>query len=233
MVERCRHQVYTLAYYSLGSRDEAEDVTQEVLIRLWEHWKEIEQSTAMAWIIRVTRNACLDLHRKRQTRTSLMAVHGETCLTPEESEGANPAAEYERKDFRGHVERALSEMEDPYRTIVVLREIEDYSYAEICDALEMPLNTVKVYLHRGRRMLRDRMRHEAAVGSVARAAQPANAATEEHECQFAVGDGYYGKTGKNEIKVRETRFAAVRSLGIDPAAARSMESIRGVIYESI
>ena len=70
MVERCRHQVYTLAYYSLGSRDEAEDVTQEVLIRLWEHWQEIERSTAMAWIVRVTRNVCLDMHRKRQTRNN-------------------------------------------------------------------------------------------------------------------------------------------------------------------
>jgi len=217
MVERCRHQVYTLAYYSLGSRDEAEDVTQEVFIRLWEHWQEIERSTAMAWIIRVTRNVCLDLHRKRQTRTSLMAVHGEACLTPEQFEGANPAAEYERKDFRSRVERVLSEMDDPYRTIVVLREIEDYSYAEICTAMDMPLNTVKVYLHRGRRMLRDRMRHEAAVGNVPRMAGAET--TESPSREFAIVDERDGNNGRCQAKAKRSEFAAVRGLGIDPAAA--------------
>jgi RNA polymerase sigma-70 factor (ECF subfamily) len=219
MVERSRHQVYTLAFYSLGSRDEAEDVTQEVFVRLWEHWKEIEHSTAMAWIIRVTKNVCLDLHRKRQTRNALMAVHGEACLVPEPSSAMNPEVAYERKDFRARVERALCEMDEPYRTIVVLREIEDYSYAEICDAMEMPLNTVKVYLHRGRRMLRERMRREAGVGSVARAAQMTDISAGDHDCHFVRGDRSNGNYGSDRGKARQSRLEAVRSLGIDPAAA--------------
>ena len=183
MVERCRHQIYSFAYYSLGSRDEAEDATQEVLIRLWEHWQEIDHSSAMAWIIRVTRNACLDLHRKRQNRNALMAVHGEACLVQESSAGTNPEVDYERKDFRARVERALTEIDEPYRTIVILREIEDHSYAEISGAMEMPLNTVKVYLHRGRRMLRERMRHAgAAEASISRAARAWNAAGNSPHC---------------------------------------------------
>ncbi len=56
------------------------------------------------------------------------------------------------------MQAALGEIREPYRSIVVLREIEDLKYEEIAAALELPLNTIKVYLHRGRRMLRQRLR---------------------------------------------------------------------------
>jgi RNA polymerase sigma-70 factor (ECF subfamily) len=209
MVERCRHQVYNLAYYSLGSRDEAEDVTQEVLIRLWENWNDVKRATAMAWIIRVTRNVCLDMHRKRQTRTSLMAVHGEACLTPEHADNANPEADFERKDFRAQVERALARIEDPYRTIVVLREIEGFSYGEICDAMQMPLNTVKVYLHRGRRMLRERMRGMSAVEGLAVNESGGTNDNNRNDAKAML------RAGNDAEKEREVEFA----FRIDPAAA--------------
>lgn len=173
MVEKCRHRVYSFAYYSLGSRDEAEDVTQEVLIRMWEHWSNLDRKSIMAWILRVTRNVCLDLHRKRQTRTALMAEHGRDCLGNTGCGEGNPDLDLERKDFRRQVEVALRRVDEPYRTIVILREIQDYSYAEISKAMEMPLNTIKVYLHRGRRMLRQQLRGQElglAVGAESEAA---------------------------------------------------------------
>jgi RNA polymerase sigma-70 factor (ECF subfamily) len=69
-----------------------------------------------------------------------------------------PAALAETADFEAHVKEALRDLPEPYRSIVILREIQDLKYEEIGAALEMPLNTVKVYLHRGRRKLRDRLR---------------------------------------------------------------------------
>ena len=65
---------------------------------------------------------------------------------------------FRSRELRDTLEEALAAIEEPYRSIVVMREIQDMTYAEIVDALEMPLNTVKVYLRRGRRMLRDALR---------------------------------------------------------------------------
>jgi RNA polymerase sigma factor (sigma-70 family) len=174
MVEKCRHRIYSFAYYSLGSRDEAEDVTQEVLIRMWEHWSELKRKSLMAWVLRVTRNACLDIHRKRQTRGELMALHGEDCLG-RDNPGDDPSYELERRDFRRQVERGLQELDEPYRTIVILREIEDYSYAEIREAMDMPLNTIKVYLHRGRRMLRQQLQGQELGAAAGAQSEPAPA----------------------------------------------------------
>jgi RNA polymerase sigma-70 factor (ECF subfamily) len=53
-----------------------------------------------------------------------------------------------------HLQRAIDQLKEPYRSIVILREIEDFQYDEICGALDLPMSSVKVYLHRGRKMLR-------------------------------------------------------------------------------
>ncbi|MCK5406646.1 MAG: sigma-70 family RNA polymerase sigma factor, partial [Candidatus Krumholzibacteria bacterium] len=62
------------------------------------------------------------------------------------------------RELRDALESALATVDEPYRSIVVMREVQDMTYAEITEALEIPLNTVKVYLHRGRRMLRVALR---------------------------------------------------------------------------
>ncbi len=76
-----------------------------------------------------------------------------------------PAAVVENADFRSQLERAVGELAEPYRTIVILREIQDFRYEEICEALSLPLNTVKVYLHRARRKLREKLREFASHGT--------------------------------------------------------------------
>ena len=167
MVEQCRNRIYNLAYYSLGTREEAEDVTQDVFLRLWEHWSEVTQAQAMPWLIRVTRNACIDRHRKRQTHRAMLAAPGaEDCPANPSPMGSDPQLSLERDDLRQAVERALSLLDDPYRTIVILREIQSFSYADISEALQMPLNTVKVYLHRGRQMLRTELREDVIHGRI-------------------------------------------------------------------
>jgi RNA polymerase sigma-70 factor (ECF subfamily) len=64
-IEQHRDRVYTLAYYHLGHSQEAEDVTQEALVRLWEHSEEVgARESPRPWLIRVTRNLCVDRHRQ-------------------------------------------------------------------------------------------------------------------------------------------------------------------------
>lgn len=153
--ERYRNRIFTFARYCLSDQEDAQDVTQEVLVRLWKNWERIESERVEPWIIHVTRNACIDVMRRRTSyrKVAMPDPEGEAMsLAP--SPGPDPSALAEKMDFQAHVERALATLREPYRSIVVLREIQDLRYEEISAALDMPLNTVKVYLHRARRKLR-------------------------------------------------------------------------------
>ena len=163
LVQAYQHRIYNFACYCLGDRDEARDVTQEVLLKLWRNLDRIDPQGAWPWLVRVTRNASIDALRRRGAYRALVEEdpEGEVGLrTPSPAPGPDAAAE--AADFQRHLAQALQELAEPYRSIVVLREIETLRYDEIARALGLPLNTVKVYLHRGRRMLRQRLREFAA-----------------------------------------------------------------------
>ena len=154
-----RHQgrVYTFAHYFLGNREEAEDVTQEVLLRLWRHGLELADEAVRPWLLRVTRNACYDLLRRR--RLPVNSPAGLDTL-PAETAGAEPDPESRAAAAAlGRRLRAeLDRLEEPYKSVLILREIQELQYQEISDALEIPLNTVRVYIHRGRRRLREQLK---------------------------------------------------------------------------
>jgi len=141
-VEKHARRVFTLAVYLLGDREEAEDVTQEGLIRLWRKGHEVDPERIGPWLTRVTRNAAIDIIRRRG--------HGVRGLTdaddglvdlPEDSPGPEGLAQSSELGSR-----------------LLLREVQGLSYREIGEALEMPLSTVRVTLHRGRRRLREELR---------------------------------------------------------------------------
>lgn len=159
LVDRHRDRVFTFACYCLGDRDEAEDVTQEVLVRLWGHFEHLEAERIGPWLIHVTRNACIDAIRKRNTYRALVSVDPDgEMMARAASDGPDPVAMVESADFQQQLERALERIAEPYRSIVILREIQDLKYEEISEALDIPLNTIKVYLHRGRRKLREHLK---------------------------------------------------------------------------
>ncbi|MFA6110084.1 MAG: RNA polymerase sigma factor [Candidatus Latescibacterota bacterium] len=147
-------RVFTYARYLLGSAEDAEDVTQEVLVRLWDRGRGIAPEGLPAWLTRVTRNACLDLLRQRHWRPA-----HETDVDAElvEDPAPGPAAQTEAAEMHRQLQAGLQRLPEVQRSIVVLREIEGLAYEEIARALELPLNTVKVYLHRGRAQLRQEL----------------------------------------------------------------------------
>ena len=160
LVEEHRDRVYSLACYLLGDRDEAADVTQEVLLRLWRNLPELdpEDGKLSAWLLRVTRNRCFDLMRQRRTRRNALGVAEEpeaVDLAP--AGGPDPERLASSSDLGRHLRRAVRELAEPYRSVLILREVQEMKYREISETLQMPLNTVKVNIHRGRRMLRDRL----------------------------------------------------------------------------
>lgn len=164
-VRTYQDRVYGFAQYYLKSREAAQDVTQDVLIRFWEHYDDIDPDRALGWLLRVTRNACIDELRKRKTRRNAVTVNTDG-LQRASSPRPSPEADAEASDFQDHLERALDEVDEPYRSVIILREIQNLKYKEISKALDMPMNTVKVYVHRGRKKLRKQlsevMHHETA-----------------------------------------------------------------------
>lgn len=152
-VHRHKDHVYGFARYLLRSPAEAEDVTQDVLLRFWEHFDRLDEARARGWLLRVTRNACIDVLRKRRRTRDVMTVDTEGVQRAA-TRRPSPQDEAEGSDVRTHVEEALRQLDEPYRSIVTLREIHHLQYQEICEALDLPMNTVKVYLHRARKRLR-------------------------------------------------------------------------------
>jgi RNA polymerase sigma-70 factor (ECF subfamily) len=161
LAEEYAGRIFTYARYSLRHREDAEDVTQEVLVRLWKHHDAIEAGSTATWVMRVTRNLVIDVSRRRQARTAVFANGLEGAeVAALAARGLAPDAEAGRAEWREQIEAAVARLEEPYRSIVVMREIQGFAYEEIAEAMNMPLGTIKVYLHRARRRLRDWLRAE-------------------------------------------------------------------------
>ena len=151
-----QHRVYTFAVYFMGNQEEAKDVTQDVLIKLWKHRKRVDEDRLLGWLLRVTRNACVDAIRKRKSYRKVVATDTDNVALAA-GDMLLPDAVTEGRLFQAHLKQALDHLHEPYRSIVILREIQEMKYEEICGALDLPLNTVKVYLHRARKMLRKQL----------------------------------------------------------------------------
>jgi len=157
-VERHQRKVFTFARYFLSDREEAEDVTQEVLLSLWKNRCLLGSDRLGAWLLRVTRNACYDRLRRRRIVAVASADADFDAVERVVADGADPEVLARSSEYRLRLLRALGGLRDPQRSVVILREIQGLSYREIADVLELPLATVRVALHRGRRRLRDELR---------------------------------------------------------------------------
>lgn len=158
-VAQHKDMVYSFAYYYLGNRQEAEDVTQDVLLKLWEHRDRLSDDGAAPWLNRVTRNTSYDLLRRKRTKHRFVVEDGEDAMTLfAEETGPGPHRLAEQSSVRLQVQRALHQLPEPYRSAMILRELQELSYAQVGEALEIPVNTAKTHVHRGRKMLRDTLR---------------------------------------------------------------------------
>jgi RNA polymerase sigma-70 factor (ECF subfamily) len=159
-VVELRGRVYTLAVYLLSDCEEAQDVTQEVLIRGWQHAQDVADDRLDAWVLRVTRNRCIDILRSRRRKSQWHRQYSRELAPSIADTRPSPEALASGNDLRRALGTALSALSEPYHSVVILREIQGLSYREISDILMMPVNTVRVTLHRARQKLRDMLREE-------------------------------------------------------------------------
>jgi len=161
IVHDYKDRIYSHALYFLGDRRDAEDVTQEVLIRAWQNLHTIRQRTTKVWLMRVTHNLCIDYARRYKSVRKVMQSEDMSVLeanTPSSLIESDPEQVVENADMSKQILSALQKLPNNLRSVVMLREIQDMKYEDISKVLNIPLNTVKVYIHRGRQELKTILR---------------------------------------------------------------------------
>lgn len=156
-------KIYTIAYRLTGNEEEAKDLTQDVFIRVYRNLDKYSPGTFEGWLYRVTKNLFLDRVRRRR-RVTLEQLPEEEWRQPED-EGPGPEERLEQGLLRGDIEAALRTLPPDFRTAVVLCDVQGLSYEEIAEATGWPLGTVRSRIHRGRKLLRDRLTREGRARS--------------------------------------------------------------------
>ncbi len=158
LVRRYQRQVANIIYLTLGDRSEIEDLTQEAFIRVYRAIDKFAfDSTFYSWLYRIVVNLCIDeLRRRKIKRTLSLDFFSEDRLEREEhsitqSSGADEVLEQEK---RATILSALDRLRPEYKTVIILREYNDLSYAEIANILQISPQAVKSRIFRARSELR-------------------------------------------------------------------------------
>jgi RNA polymerase sigma-70 factor (ECF subfamily) len=164
IVEIYKDKVFQLAYRMLGNRHEAEDIAQEAFIRAYVNIQSYNINLKFStWLYRIATNLCIDRIRKKKPDYYLDAevagTEGLTMYSQIPSKTSLPEDDVESLELQDTIQRAISKLPEKYRSVIVLKYIEELSLNEISEILDMPLGTVKTRIHRGRETLRKQLRH--------------------------------------------------------------------------
>ena len=147
-----KDKLFRLAKRMLVSTEEAEDATQEVLIRLWNRNDNLKSYNSVeALAVTMTKNYCLD-QLKSKRASNLQIVHNNYC-----DNKASVEREVEGRDSWNWVEKIINELPEQQRLIIQMRDIEEYEYEEIAKALDMQETAVRVALSRARKTIREQL----------------------------------------------------------------------------
>ena len=159
IVRQNRRKVFNVAYKFVGKHDEAEDLTQDIFLKIFKALKTFDRrANFQTWIISISRNLCIDHYRSvRKERQTIARDVDSNDLQPATTE-RGPYAQAEHEDLRAQLRQALETLPITLRTAVVLRDLQELSYQEIADRLGLPEGTVKSRINRGRIELAHQLR---------------------------------------------------------------------------
>ena len=152
-------KVFNVAYKFVGKHDEAEDLTQDIFLKIFKALKSFDRrANFQTWIISISRNLCIDHYRSvRKERQTIARDVDSSDLQPATTD-RGPYAQAEHQDLRAQLRQALESLPITLRTAVVLRDLQELSYQEIADRLGLPEGTVKSRINRGRIELAHQLR---------------------------------------------------------------------------
>ena len=144
--------IYTVAYRLTGNREDAEDLVQEVLVRVQRGLRTYQPGSLRGWLGRITTNAFLDEARRRTRRPQTSLPDDPDIVLPPAPAADEAAAAAGLPD---DLQDALARIPEDFRVAVVLSDVVGMSYAEIGEQLDIPVGTVRSRIHRGRLALRE------------------------------------------------------------------------------
>jgi RNA polymerase sigma-70 factor, ECF subfamily len=157
LISRYGRRLYNLAVQFAGGLPEAEDLTQEIFVRLFENLSRYRGEVPLvAWALRLSRNLCIDHYRRARRRGRGATILSDELLARLPADDDPQADALKRQRLR-LVYRALEEMPEELATAVVLRDLQGLSYEEAAAALELPMGTLKSRLNRARHELAARV----------------------------------------------------------------------------
>ena len=157
LVDRFRGQVYGLCYRMLGQREDAEDATQETFVRVVRNLHRWDQNRAFEpWLLTIAGNRCRTRLAKRMRRPNNVTLDYPISDNSHQQRAANLLAE--------EVHHALTFVRKEYRQAFLLFHEQEMGYAEIAENLDVPLGTVKTWVHRARRELIMKLRQRGVLG---------------------------------------------------------------------
>ncbi|MBM4405752.1 MAG: sigma-70 family RNA polymerase sigma factor [Chloroflexi bacterium] len=157
IVELYQTQVYNLAYRMLGSQAAAEDASQEAFISAYKHIRSYRGGSFKGWLFRIVTNACYDQLRskKRAAETSLQERLDDDPSWQPASPGESPEEAALTSELSREISKAVSSLPEDQRLVLVMANIQGFSYEEVAEATSSSLGTVKSRLSRARAKVRD------------------------------------------------------------------------------
>jgi RNA polymerase sigma-70 factor (ECF subfamily) len=156
LVRAYQKPIYNYTYRMTGNRQDAQDLTQETLVRVCTSISGFQgNSRFSSWVYRIASNLCVDRLRRRHRTLSLDATVGEEELAwqvPDQSPGPESLAE--QADLGRAIQQGLERLSYEHRAVVILHDMRQLTYGEVAEALRCPVGTVKSRLSRARAVLR-------------------------------------------------------------------------------
>jgi len=160
LIKQHKNKIYNYAIYMMKNVMDAEDITQEVLIRTWQNIDNFNFNAAKAWMMRTTHNLCIDYLRKNKiSNTRVLQVNVEQMEEiSDNSLAGNPGKVMIKNITDENIKTAIEHLPERIKSPFVLYEMQGFKYKEISEILDVPLNTVKVYILRARKQLQKELK---------------------------------------------------------------------------
>lgn len=160
LIKDYQKMAYNVAYRIMGNEEDAKDMTQEALIKVFKNLKKFRMDSSFStWLYRIVMNTCKDELRKKKMKVISIDQPIETgdgqVYMELEDQRLKPDEIVASKETQKEVHQALQEVNETNRMVVVLRDIKGFSYSEISDIMDVPVGTIKSRINRGRQELKN------------------------------------------------------------------------------